>query len=70
MLKFNYVVAQDLPEAKANGSLYVTTDDQRLYVDLDDQRVVISDFIEVADMTALTALGSYNYNVFYYVFGI
>lgn len=67
LLKFNYGLAQDLPEAKANGSLYVTTDDQRLYVDLDDQRVVISDFIEVADMTALTALGSYNYNVFYYV---
>lgn len=66
-LNFNYGLAKDLPEVKANGSLYITTDDQRLYVDLDGQRITVSDFIEVADMAALNALGSYTSNVFYYV---
>lgn len=69
LLKFNYGLLKDLPAAKANGNLYITTDSQGLYVDLDDQRIHISDFIQVESLDALTALGSYSTEVFYYVSG-
>lgn len=67
LLNFNYGLVKDLPSQITNGHLYITTDSQGLYVDLDDKRHHISDFIQVANMDALNALGSYSTKIFYYV---
>lgn len=67
LLNFNYGLVKDLPVALTEGHLYITTDSQGLYVDLDNKRHHISDFIQVANMEALTALGTYHTQVFYYV---
>lgn len=67
LLNFHYGLVKDLPATKTDGNLYITTDTQGLYVDLDGSRIHVSDFIQVADVNALNALGSYNTSVFYYV---
>lgn len=67
LLNFNYGLVKDLPSAIINGNLYVTTDSQGLYVDLEGVRTHVSDFIQVQNLEALQALGTYHTQVFYYV---
>ena len=67
LLNFHYGLVKDLPTEYTDGNLYITTDSQGLYVDLEGKRIHVSDFIQVATPEELTALGTYNTDVFYYV---
>lgn len=70
LLNFNYGLVKDvLAQDVKNGNLYIATDSQGLYVDLDGKRIHVSDFIQVATMDELNALGIYNTHTFYYVAG-
>ena len=70
LLNFNYGLVNDvLAQDVKNGNLYIATDSQGLYVDLEGKRIHVSDFIQVATMDELNALGIYNTHTFYYVAG-
>ena len=70
LLNFNYGLVKDvLAQDVKNGNLYIATDSQGLYVDLEGKRIHVSDFIQVATMDELNALGIYNTHTFYYVAG-
>ena len=73
LLKFNYGLLENLPAYNADttvGNVYITKDSHEMKVDLpsaDGGRITISDFVIVENETALTALGTYYENLFYYV---
>lgn len=70
LLNFNYgLVKNVLAQEVKDGNLYIATDSQGLYVDLEGKRIHVSDFIQVATMDELNALGVYNTYTFYYVAG-
>lgn len=73
LLKFNYGLLENLPAYNAEttvGNVYITKDSHEMKVDLpsaDGGRITISDFVIVENEAALTALGTYYENLFYYV---
>ena len=68
LLKFKKGLAANLPTGKVEGSVYITTDSQEMMVDISaSERIKISDFVIVENQSALTALGTYHENLFYYV---
>lgn len=66
LLKFNKGLIENLPAAKNEGNVYITSDSKEMYIDVAaDKRIKISDFIFVTN-TELATVELYD-NLFYYV---
>lgn len=73
LLKFKKGLFKQLPAAKAEGTVYITSDTREMYVDVDaSTRISISGLRIVANEAALTALGAeggegYSTQILYFV---
>lgn len=66
MLKFKKGLWSKLPEAKAEGTIYVTTDEKAMYVDISDsERIRLGDIIRVNTFNELQP--PFSNEAFYYV---
>ena len=63
---FKKGLLKNLPSAKVEGTIYVTTDERAMYLDVSNsERIRLGDFIEVADIDSLPSTGA-NTSALYY----
>lgn len=68
MVNFKKGLFANLPAAKTEGTVYVTTDERALYLDVDNStRIRLGDFQEFATLTALQANPNPSTTALYYI---